>query len=53
MLGSINATPVMSTRAQAYLGCKMATRLKKTFCVFKSYSRKSMSAGQGVYVEVL
>jgi hypothetical protein len=42
MLGSINATPVMPTGAQAYLDCKMATRLKKTFGVFKSYSRKSM-----------
>jgi hypothetical protein len=50
MLGSSSATPTMSTRAQAYHGCKIATQLKKTFRVFKSYSRKSMSAVQGVYV---
>jgi hypothetical protein len=53
MLGSSNATPAMPTGAQAYVGCKMATQLKKKFRVFKSYSRKSISALQGVYVEVL
>lgn len=44
MFGSSSATATMSTGAQAYNGCKMATQLKKTFRVFKPYSRKSMSA---------
>jgi hypothetical protein len=48
MFGGSSATTTMSTGAHNYNGCKMATQLKKTFRVFKLYSRKSMSALQRV-----
>ena len=48
MLGSSSTTPAIPRGAQDYHGCKLTTQLKKTFRVFKSYSRKSMSVVQGV-----
>lgn len=51
MLGSSSATSTMSTGAQAYHGCNMATQLKKTFRVFKSYSRKSVCCSRGLRLE--
>jgi len=35
MFGSSSATTTMSTGAQAYNGCKIATQLKKTFRVIE------------------